>query len=332
MPDERRELLRHYLAALAYRTQKALRDAPAGFGDFRPQDGVRTPSELVRHMTSVLGYAGTLFTGGRYRPDPLPTLAAEIERFHGMLETLAEQVERGAALRDGVTLERLLQGPLADAMTHAGQLALLRRLAGAPVPPENFVFADIDPRRLGPEQATPARPDPRLLFVIGASGAGKTTAVRALERRALPAVSCFYFDSIGVPSPEEMERGWGSGERWQEDATRQWIERLATDAGPAAVRVLDGQTRPAFIRTHAASVGAVYRVVLFDCRAAVRANRLHAARKPELATERMENWANFLRREAKEFDLPIIDTSDLSVDAMTEALQQEVERLRSTTP
>jgi hypothetical protein len=159
MPDEKRWLLRHYLAALAYRTQKALRDAPAGFGDFRPQDGVRTPAELVRHMTSVLGYTCTLFTGGRYRPDPLPNLDAEIARFHGMVETLAGHIASSEPLLDGVTTERLLQGPLADAMTHTGQLALLRRLAGAPVPPENFFFAEIDPGRLGREQAGPARPD-----------------------------------------------------------------------------------------------------------------------------------------------------------------------------
>ncbi len=155
-----RLLLKHYLAALAYRTQKALRDAPAGFGDFRPQDGVRSPAELVRHMTSVLGYACTLFTGGRYRPEPLPTLDAEIGRLHQMIETLAGHIESAAPLVQGVTTERLLQGPLADAMTHVGQLAMLRRLAGAPVPPENFVFAEIDPARLGRDQPMPAQPDP----------------------------------------------------------------------------------------------------------------------------------------------------------------------------
>lgn len=160
MPDEKRALLRHFLAALAYRTQKALRDAPAGFGDFRPQPGVRSPAELVRHMASVLGYAGTLFTGGRYRPEPLPTLDAETARLHDMIESLAGHIASTTPLREGVTAERLLQGPLADAMTHAGQLALLRRLAGAPIPPENFVFADIDPDRLGRNQAPPAQPDP----------------------------------------------------------------------------------------------------------------------------------------------------------------------------
>jgi hypothetical protein len=159
MPDEQRALLKHFLAALAYRTQKALHDAPAGFADFRPQDGVRCPAELVRHMTSVLGYACTFFTGGRYRPEPLPTLDAEIARFHQMIETLARHIESAAPLVEGVTTERLLQGPLADAMTHVGQLAMLRRLAGAPVPPENFVFAEIDPARLGRDQAKPVQPD-----------------------------------------------------------------------------------------------------------------------------------------------------------------------------
>src|SRR5260221_5517819 len=103
--SQERQLLKHFLAALAYRTQKALRDAPAGFGDFRPQDGVRARTELVRHMTSVLGYACTFFLRGRHRPDPLPTLDAEIARVHQMIETLAQHLESAAPLLDGVTTE-----------------------------------------------------------------------------------------------------------------------------------------------------------------------------------------------------------------------------------
>jgi hypothetical protein len=157
--DEKRGLLRHFLAALAYRTQKALRGAPVEFGDFRAGEGVRTPSELVRHMTSVLGYARTFFVGGHYRPDALPTLEEEIARFHGMVAELAQHIERGTPLLQELSAERLLQGPFSDAMTHAGQLAMLRRLAGVPVPPENFIVADIDPARFGPEQPEPRSPD-----------------------------------------------------------------------------------------------------------------------------------------------------------------------------
>ncbi len=156
--DEKRALLRHFLAALAYRTQKALRGAPEGFGTFEAGHRVRTPEELVRHMTSVLGYARTFLVGGVYRPEPLPDLGAEAARLHGMLGDLRRHLEAGTPLR-GVTPEQLLQGPFADAMTHAGQLALLRRLAGSPVAPENFIVAGIDPDNVGPEQPPPASPD-----------------------------------------------------------------------------------------------------------------------------------------------------------------------------
>ena len=157
--DDRRKLLNHFLAALAYRTQKALREAPEDFGSYRAGEGVRTPAELVRHMASVLGYARTFFVGGTYWPDPLPSLAEEIERFHENLGLLAQHLRNGDALLEGMTEERLLQGPFSDAMTHAGQLALLRRLAGAPVPPENFIVAEIKEERLGPDQAEPVSPD-----------------------------------------------------------------------------------------------------------------------------------------------------------------------------
>jgi hypothetical protein len=156
--NEKRAMLRHFLAALAYRTQKALRGAPESFGAFEAGQQVRTPADLVRHMTSVLGYARTLFEGGRYQPEPLPDLAAETARFHAMLADLARHLTEGTALR-GTTEERLLQGPFADAMSHAGQLAVLRRLAGSPVPPENFIEAAVDPANLGPQQPEPISPD-----------------------------------------------------------------------------------------------------------------------------------------------------------------------------
>jgi hypothetical protein len=156
--DEKRQLLLHFMAALAYRTQKALRGAHAEFASFRAAPKVRTPHELVHHMDSVLGYARTFFVGGSYHVPQLPDLAAEVARFHATLGKLARTVARTTEW-SGITPERLLQGPLADALTHAGQLAMLRRLSGDPVPPENFVFADVDPANLGPDQPAPASPD-----------------------------------------------------------------------------------------------------------------------------------------------------------------------------
>jgi SAM-dependent methyltransferase len=156
--DEKRALLRHFLGALAYRTQKALRGAPPAFASFDPGNKTRAPQELLRHMSSVLGYARTYFTGGSYYPEAFDSMEAEVARFHGMIEDLAAHLDKGTPLR-GITEEQLLHGPFADAMTHAGQLALLRRLAGVPVPPENFIFAEIGGDRLGSDQAEPARPD-----------------------------------------------------------------------------------------------------------------------------------------------------------------------------
>jgi hypothetical protein len=156
--DEKRVLLKHFLAALAYRTQKALRDAPPEFADFRAAPQVRTPHELIRHMDSVLGYSRTFFLGSAHRPPTFPDFPAAIEHFHEVLTDVARHIEVGTELH-GITPEVLLQGPFSDAMTHAGQLALLRRLSGSPVPPENFIFADITPNNLGPDQALPRSPD-----------------------------------------------------------------------------------------------------------------------------------------------------------------------------
>ena len=156
--DDKRHMLRHFLAAIAYRTQKALRGAPDDFAGFKAGNDVRTPQELIRHMTSVLGYARTFFAGGEYWPDPLPAFRDEVERFHAMLADLRTHLEAGTPL-NGLTEEQLLQGQFSDAMTHAGQLAMLRRLHGAPVRSENFIHAAISPENLTPDQPDPVAPD-----------------------------------------------------------------------------------------------------------------------------------------------------------------------------
>jgi len=158
--DDKRAMLLHFLAALAYRSQKALSGAPPSFGDFEAGNQVRNPKWLVQHMDGVLGYALTCFAGEpeSYRGAALPTLDDEVLRFHGKLEALASHLRAGTALRR-VTPEQILQGPFSDAMTHAGQLAMLRRLAGSPVAPENFIVAEISPENLGPDQPPPKSPD-----------------------------------------------------------------------------------------------------------------------------------------------------------------------------
>lgn len=156
--DDKRIMLRHFLAALAYRTQKALRDAPPDYGSFRATPKSRTPQELVRHMDSVLGYSRTFLIGGPYQAPELPSFTDTVLHFHEILEDVARHLEIGTEFRE-ITAEIFLQGPFSDAMTHAGQLAMLRRLADSPVPPENFIYADISPSNLGPDQPPPVSPD-----------------------------------------------------------------------------------------------------------------------------------------------------------------------------
>lgn len=153
-----RQLLVHFLGALAYRTQKALRDAPAAYAGFRASPTSRTPHELLWHMTGLIGYARTFFHGGDFAPPAVATLEAEVARFHAQLGALADDLADGS-LACALSDEQLLQGPLADAMTHVGQLAFLRRLVGDPVPSENFIHATITADRLGPDQPLPAAPD-----------------------------------------------------------------------------------------------------------------------------------------------------------------------------
>jgi hypothetical protein len=160
MDQTTRNLLVHFLAALAYRTQKALRDAPPGFAEFSAGAGVRTPIELVRHMNSVLGYARTFFIGGVYWPDPLDSFQAEVDRFHQTVAELGYHLRNGTELTQ-ITPLQLLQGPFSDAMTHAGQLAMLRRLAESPVESENFIFAGVSADNLGADQPPPAAPTPK---------------------------------------------------------------------------------------------------------------------------------------------------------------------------
>lgn len=133
----RQDFLRHYLAVLAYRTQKAVRDAPPGYLNFQAGHGVRSPKDILHHMTQLMAYSATRLTGDS---EPID-VADPVERFHQALDHMSTVLQETESDRD--TLLRLLQGPLADAMTHVGQLAMLRRLAESPVPRESFFEADI---------------------------------------------------------------------------------------------------------------------------------------------------------------------------------------------
>lgn len=127
-------LLRHYLATLAFRTHHVLEGAPDGFGEFQAGHGVRAPKEIVRHMTGLLLFVHHRFMPFELEPPPPLSWPEELERFFDIVALVDDDLAKNRALRlKEHSLEQLLQGPLMDALTHVGQLATLRRLAGDPV-------------------------------------------------------------------------------------------------------------------------------------------------------------------------------------------------------
>jgi hypothetical protein len=154
--DPARQLLRHTVATLAYRGSKALRGAPDGFSTFDCGSGCRTAGEVLAHVGDLLDWALSMADGSRQWRDSKPqSWANDVSRFHAALTAFDAYLNSDKPLQAGP--EKLFQGPIADALTHVGQIALMRRLAGAPVKGENYFVADISAGRVGREQSAPKR-------------------------------------------------------------------------------------------------------------------------------------------------------------------------------
>jgi len=154
--DAKRELLRHTLATLAYRGGKALRNAPSGFSEFRAGEGLRTPGQILAHIGDLLDWGLSIVKGKREWHDskPLPWEQG-VERFFDALKKFDDFLASNEPLQ--APPEKVFQGPVADALTHVGQIAMLRRLAGAPVKGESYYVADIETGRVGTDQPKPNR-------------------------------------------------------------------------------------------------------------------------------------------------------------------------------
>jgi hypothetical protein len=149
-PEGKTEMLRHALATLAYRGKRAMEGAPAEFATF--PGAVGTPGEILAHLGDLLDWALQLANGTReWRPSGAVAWEQGSARFFAALETLDSRLASGEPL--GAPAERVFQGPIADALTHVGQIAMLRRLAGCPQHGENYYEADIAVGRVGREQA-----------------------------------------------------------------------------------------------------------------------------------------------------------------------------------
>ena len=151
-PNDKRELLRHTVATLAYRGGKAVRNAPADFKNFRVADDARTPGQILAHIGDLLDWALSIAAGKQTWQNSTPLKwEDETARFFAALEAFDSYLGSDQALHSPV--EKLFQAPIADALTHVGQIAMLRRLAGSPIKGENYYGAEIEIGRVGADQS-----------------------------------------------------------------------------------------------------------------------------------------------------------------------------------
>jgi hypothetical protein len=150
--DGKITLLRHTVATLAYRGGKAVRGAPAGFASY----GSHTPGQILAHVCDLFDWALKMADGKHEWHDSQPqSWDADIARFFAGLEAFDRRLASGVPL--SVEPERLFQGPVADALTHVGQIAMLRRMAGCATSGENYFVAKIEAGRVGADQAAPVK-------------------------------------------------------------------------------------------------------------------------------------------------------------------------------
>lgn len=152
--DPGRDMLRHTLATLAYRGGKAVRGVGADFATFRVAEKTRTPVEILAHIGDLLAWALSIAKGQQEWNNASPQAwDLEVKRFFGALEAFDQFLASPEPL--ACAPQKLFQAPIADALTHVGQIAMLRRLAGSPMRGENYFQADIAVGRVGAEQAAP---------------------------------------------------------------------------------------------------------------------------------------------------------------------------------
>ena len=154
--NETRQFLRHATATIAYRGAKVLRGAPPEFAQFKAGPSTRTPLEILTHIGDLLEVSAARLRGpAQWREATPDSWERQVARFHAALASIDQALASDAPIDS--TPERLFQGAIADSLTHIGQLALLRRLAGSPIKGENYYQADIVAGRVGPEQTAARR-------------------------------------------------------------------------------------------------------------------------------------------------------------------------------
>ena len=149
-------MFRHCIATMAYRAEKTLRDIPENFSTFHFDVKSRTPVEILAHMGDLIDWALSMAKGKSVWHESVPQdWNGEVARFYDSVKQFDMYLASGGMI--SCPLEKLFQGPIADALTHIGQLAMLRRIAGVPIRGENYFVADIIVGRVGPDQSKPRK-------------------------------------------------------------------------------------------------------------------------------------------------------------------------------
>ena len=149
---DKRQLLRHTVATVAYRGGKAVASPPDGFHSFRVNETTRTPGQILAHIGDLFDWALSIASGAQTWHNSTPqSWDDEVHRFFAALKKFDDFLASDREL--ACSTEELFQGPIADSLTHIGQISLLRRMAGGPVKGENYFIAEIEAGRVGPDQS-----------------------------------------------------------------------------------------------------------------------------------------------------------------------------------
>jgi hypothetical protein len=155
--SEKSEMIRHFLASIAYHATKAIKNAPDNYPELDIGNEVKNPLRILHHITGVLSYAHSFYEHYDTTYFDLKSWDEEKDAFYDTMFKLDKSLQ--VKKPNEVTLEQLMQGPLSDTMAHIGQLLMLRRMADSPIPSENFLYADIQRGVVGPNQPEPVAPD-----------------------------------------------------------------------------------------------------------------------------------------------------------------------------
>src|SRR3989338_1350584 len=165
----------------------------------------------------------------------------------------------------------------------------------------------------------------KIYFIIGASGAGKTTTARELEKKRTDIQFCYPDKEQYIPSEEEIVKQYGSSINWQKAKTIEWVKSIKEKYLNEKAVLMDTQSRYEFIETACAENNINdFQVILFDCEDKIRNQRIHTRGQPHLANPKMDDWARFLREDAKKHNCFIINTSNMSVEETVISLENSL--------